>query len=171
MARIAGGEEQLEWAREALANAKTADELRRAQAIVLPLELGLSLEQTAFAIGRSVSSTCKLRNRPRREAAGEIATRKGKRELRNRAAVSLERESAILDEVLQEAAQAGVVVIPALKPAFEQALGKKVALSTLYRALARHGWRKLAPDTAHPKGDAQVREDWKKNSPTGWRRS
>jgi len=43
-ARIAGGEKQLEWTREALAYAKTADELRRAQAIVLPLELGLSLE-------------------------------------------------------------------------------------------------------------------------------
>jgi hypothetical protein len=28
--------------------------------------------------------------------------------------------------------------------------------------LARHGWRKLAPDTEHPQGDAGVREDWKK---------
>ena len=36
-------------------------------------------------------------------------------------------------------------------------------MSTLYGALARHGWRKLAPDAAHSKGDAQVRdEDWKK---------
>ncbi len=31
--------------------------------------------------------------------------------------------------------------------------------------LARHGWRKIAPDTTHPKGDLLVREDWKKNSP------
>ena len=29
-------------------------------------------------------------------------------------------------------------------------LGKPVALSTIYRMLARNGWRKLAPDTAHP---------------------
>ncbi|SDY85776.1 hypothetical protein [Nitrosomonas sp. Nm58] len=28
--------------------------------------------------------------------------------------------------------------------------------------LARHGWRKLAPDTAHPQGDAALREDRKK---------
>lgn len=27
---------------------------------------------------------------------------------------------------------------------------------------ARHGWRKLAPDTRHPEGDAQAREDRKK---------
>ena len=54
MARLAGGKEQLAQAREALRKAKTADELRAAQAVVLPLELGLSIEQTAIAIGRSV---------------------------------------------------------------------------------------------------------------------
>ena len=41
MARSASGAGQREWARELLANAKTAEELRQAQAILLPLELGL----------------------------------------------------------------------------------------------------------------------------------
>jgi hypothetical protein len=53
MARKAGGADQLAAARGLLRTAKTADELRTAQAVVLPLELGLSLEQTATAIGRS----------------------------------------------------------------------------------------------------------------------
>ena len=53
MARKAGGVDQLAEAREALRTAKTADELRAAQAVVLPLEPGLSLAQTAKAIGRS----------------------------------------------------------------------------------------------------------------------
>ena len=154
-----------------VASAKTAEELRHAQAILLPLELGLSLEQTAQAIGRSVSATCKLRNRRRREAAGELAPKKSKRELRNRAIADLGRESAILDVVLAGSEQGGVIVIPALKPAFEKALGRPIALSTLYRILARHGFRKLAPDTAHPKGDLLKREEWKKNSPASWRRS
>ena len=171
MARTASGEGQRKWARELLVKAKTAEELRQAQAILLPLELGLSLEQTALVIGRSVSATCKLRNRRRREAAGELTPKKRKRELRNRAAANLERESTILDELLTGSAQGGVIVIPALKPAFEKALGRPVALSTLYRVLARHGFRKLAPDTAHPKGNPQGREDWKKNSPAIWRRS
>ena len=170
MARSASGAGQREWARELLANAKTAEELRQAQAILLPLELGLSLAQTALAIGRSVSATGKLRNRPRREAAGELTPRKRKRELSNRAAANLERESALLDEVTG-AVLGGVIVIPALKPAFEKALDRPVALSTLYRILARHGFRKLAPDTAHPKGDPQGREDGGKNSPANWRRS
>ena len=45
MARIAGGKVQLTMARGALRKAKTADELRAAQAVVLPLELGLSIAQ------------------------------------------------------------------------------------------------------------------------------
>jgi hypothetical protein len=162
MARTAGGEQELDWAREQVAAARSADELRQAQAILLPLELGLSLEATARAIGRSVSLTCKLRNRRRRELAQEIPTKQSKSALRNRAISTLEREAAIIDQILVKAAQGGVVVIPGLKPAFEQALGREIALSTLYRMLARHGWRKLAPDTAHPQGDPAARERFKK---------
>jgi hypothetical protein len=162
MARPAGGENELNWARALVAQARSADELRQAQAILLPLELGLSLEATARAIGRSVSLTCKLRNRRRRELAQEIPIRQPKSALRNRAISTLEREAAIIDEVLVKAAQGGVVVIPSLKPAFERALGREIALSTLYRMLARHGWRKLAPDTAHPQGDPVARELFKK---------
>ena len=170
MARKARGEKDLAWAREIVATARSVDELRHAQAILLPLELGLSLEQTALAIGRSISLTCKLRNRKRRERANEIPVKKQKRELRNRATTTLTREAALLDQVLAEAASGGVVVVPRLKPAFEEALGRKIALSTLYRMLARHDWRKLAPDTAHPKGDPERREEFKKNSPAIWQK-
>lgn len=170
MARTAGGQKDVAWAREQIAKARSADELRHAQAILLPLALGLSLEQTALAIGRSVSLTCKLRNRKRRERAQEIPVRKRKQELRNRAGATLADEAALLDQVLGETGSGGVVVIPRLKPAFEKALGRPIALSTLYRVLARHGWRKLAPDTTHPKGDASRREVFKKNSPAMWRK-
>ena len=49
MARIAGGMDELEWARERVTKARSAEDLRQAQAVLLPLELGLSLEQTASA--------------------------------------------------------------------------------------------------------------------------
>jgi hypothetical protein len=32
-----------------------------------------------------------------------------------------------------------------VKAAYEQALGRKVPKSTVYRMLARHGWRKVVP--------------------------
>ena len=116
-------------------------------------------------IGRSVGMTCKLRTQKHRERTGKATPRRHKKELRNRAATTLEKESGILDKLLANANNGGIVTIPLLKPAYEKAIGKTIALSTLYRTLARHGWRKLAPDTQHPQGDAALREEWKKNSP------
>jgi hypothetical protein len=94
-----------------------------------------------------------------------------KRELRNRANATLEREAQILDEVLKDANQGGIVVVPPLKKKIEEKLGKSVALSTIYRMLARNDWRKLAPDTAHPQGNAEAREEWKKNFQGSWCKS
>ena len=168
MARKAGGTDHFEAAKKLLKKAKTVDELRAAQAIVLPLALGLSMEQTAVAIGRSVGVTCTMRIRFGRTLAGEKKAARGKRELRNRAKASLEKESEILDEVLAQAATGGVVTVPPLKPLVEAKLGKPMALSTLYQMLARHGWRKLAPDKSHPKSDPAAQEVWKKNFPRGW---
>jgi transposase len=168
MARKAGGTDQLESARELLRTAKTAEELRTAQAVLLPLELGLSLEQTAKVIGRSIGATCNLRTRYCKVARQEREAPRSKRTLRNRANATLEREAQILDDVLAGAVRGGVVVVPPLKKQIEEKLGKPVALSTIYRMLARNGWRKLAPDTAHPQGNASIREDWKKNSKGSW---
>lgn len=171
MARKASGADQLASARELLRTAKTADELRVAQAVLLPLELGLSLAQTATAIGRSVSATCKLRTRHCKVMRCEREAPRARRTLRNRAHATLEREAQILDEVLAGAMRGGVIVVPPLKDRIAERLGRSVALSTIYRMLARNGWRKLAPDTEHPQGDAAAREDWKKNSRASWSKS
>lgn len=171
MARTASGLEHVAAARTLMKHAKTADELRAAQAVLLPLELGLSLEQTAQAIGRGITATCQMRTRFCKVESGEIQAPQGKRGLRNRAHADLASEARILDEVLEKAARGGVVAIPRLKPGIEAKLGKTIALSGVYRMLARHGWRKLAPDTQHPQGNPAAREDWKKNSPTVWSKS
>ena len=53
MARVAKGLEALEAAKEAVAKAKCARELRIAQAVVFPLANGMSLREAAQAVGRS----------------------------------------------------------------------------------------------------------------------
>ncbi len=171
MARKASGAEQVELAQSLLRKAKSVEELRAAQAIVLPRVLGLSLKQTAVAIGRSVGATCTMRVEFGRTLAGETKATRSKRELRNRAKASLEREAQILDEVLSEAKTGGVVTVPPLKPAIEFKLGKTLALSTLYQMLSRHGWRKLVPDKSHPKADPAARDARKKTSRAAGRRS
>ena len=64
----------------------------------------------------------------------------------------------------------GVVIVPPLKPVIEAKLGKPLALSTIYAMLARHGWRKVAPDKIHPKSDPDAQEDWKKNCRGAWQK-
>jgi hypothetical protein len=162
MARTASGAQHIEAARKLLKAARTADDLRLAQSVLLPLELGLSIEQTALAIGRSSGATCTMRTRFAKVAAGEMDAPRSKRQLRNRAKAKLERERQILDEVLPNAVTGGVIVILRVKPAIEAKLVKTLALCSVYRMLARHGWRKLAPDTHHHQGDLQARQEWKK---------
>ncbi len=106
---------------------------------------------------------------PGKTGVTKKATR-SKRELRNRAHASLEREAQILEEVLNQAATGRVVIVPPLKPAIEAKLGKTLALSTLYQMLSRHGWRKLAPDKSHSQADPAGQDERKKNSPRGWQR-
>ncbi|MBF0568429.1 MAG: winged helix-turn-helix domain-containing protein, partial [Nitrospirae bacterium] len=53
MARRSGGREQLEQANKVLSKARTVGELKQAQAVILPLEYGFSIEQTASVIGVS----------------------------------------------------------------------------------------------------------------------
>jgi transposase len=164
MARPATGREFIEAAKEQIASTKSADALRAAQALLLPLEFGLSLEQTATAIGLSKSRTGKLRTRFQRIETGaeQPKTKKG---LRNHARMTLDEEAKFLAPFIDKARNAGIIIVPPLKAELERHLGRSVALSTVYRLLQRHGWRKLAPDKQHPQSDPVTQEEWKKNSP------
>ena len=64
-----------------------------------------------------------------------------------------------------------MLVVSPLRAALAEKLGKTVKASVVYRLLARHGWRKVAPDTRHPKSDPEAQAEWKKNSPKRWRPS
>jgi hypothetical protein len=147
MARPTSGAEQLDLARAQVKSALSAAQLRATQAVLLPLEFGLTLEQTALAVGRSVGATCRMRMSFCAVASGEQAPTRPKTALRNRAKTTLAEEAAALDKVLNDAQQGGGLIIPRLKPQIEAALGKTMALSGIYRMLHQHKWRKLAPDT------------------------
>jgi hypothetical protein len=64
MSRPASGDVKvLMNARQAIASAQTVEQLRQAQAVVMPLEHGLSLTETARVIGVSRGWACQLRRR------------------------------------------------------------------------------------------------------------
>ncbi len=83
--------------------------------------------------------------------------------------MSAEEEEEFLKPWGEQAKAGGVLVLSPVRAALAQHLGRPVKASVVYRLLARHGWRKVAPDTRHPKSDPQVQEDWKKNSRKIWR--
>jgi transposase len=63
----------------------------------------------------------------------------------------------------EERAKAGeLVVLSSLRTALAERVGHGVAPSVLYRLVARNGWRKVAPDTRHPKTDLVAQQEWKK---------
>lgn len=163
MARPARGHDVLEQAKAAIARADTVDELRVAQAVVLPLEFGLSLAQTADAIGVSLRWASELRNRYLRIAWGQEAPRplRGGRRRQN---LTRDQEAEFLAPFLESAKSGGVLVVSPIHQALEAKLGRKVPLSSVYNLLHRHGWRKLAPDRRHVQSDPEAQAAWKKKS-------
>ncbi|NNK97058.1 MAG: winged helix-turn-helix domain-containing protein, partial [Desulfobacterales bacterium] len=79
-------------------------------------------------------------------------------------------EQAFLEPWVAKAETGGVLVVPPIHKALEEKIGRKVPASTIYRLLARHGWRKVTPDTCHPKKDAEAQETFKKTSPKFWQK-
>ena len=164
MARLAGGHEFLEAAVTQAAKATTISELRMAQALLMPLKFGLSLDDTSVALGLSKSWTFRLRQRFGRIQSGQEQP-KTQQGLRNRARMTLAEEAVLLAPYIEQAKQGGVIIVPPLKAHLEKALGRSMAQSTVYAMLHRHGWRKLAPDKQHPQSDPVAQEAFKKNSP------
>ena len=143
-------------------------EFRQALAVLLPAELNTSLEQTARMIGVGRATVARLQSDFRRRRDADNAKRPGWGG-RRPTLMSEQEEQEFLRPWAEQALAGGVLVLSPIRAALAQRLGRKVATSVVYRFLARHGWRKVAPDTRHPRSKPQIQEAWKKNSPKTWR--
>lgn len=154
-------------AREVAASASSVDTLRRCQAVLLPALLGATLGQTATALGVGRATVARLQVRFRKEA-GVIAPAARNWGGRRQALLTPHEEKQFLAPWVELARAGAMVVVSPIRAALSQRLGQPVKPSVVYRLLARHGWRKVAPDTRHPKSRPEVQEDWKKNSRMCW---
>jgi transposase len=154
-------------ARVGVARATDLNDLRAAQAILLPALARTTLEETAalLGVGRATVPRLQQRFREGRNPPWSAPKRWGGR---RRALMTLEEERAFLAPWVEQARSAGVLVVSPLRAALAEHLGRKVAASVVYRLLARHGWRRVAPDTQHPQHDPVAQAAWKKNSRTRW---
>lgn len=81
--------------------------------------------------------------------------------------LSVEQEEALLDPFVHRAREGGMLTVCEIQKTYQEQTGKRVAPSTIYRLLDRHGWRKVAPRPRHPKADLAAQAIFKKTAPRG----
>ena len=158
----------VQCAQETVRHTQDATELRQALAVLLPAQTHSTLEQTAQMLGVGRATVPRLQARFGQRLLNDPPTEPRRWGGRRRALMSEDQEREFLKPWAEQAKKGGVLVLSPIRAALAQQLGRPVAATVVYRFLARHGWRKIAPDTRHPKSDPQVQEDWKKNSRKCW---
>lgn len=161
--------ELVKQAQMVAAGTDDVQELRMAQAVLLPALAQMTLKAAAkvIGVGRATVARLQRRFRRRKDSDQPIPRHWGGR---RRALMKLEEEQAFLASWKPEAEQGQLVVVTPLQAGLEEKLGRRIKPSVVYRLLDRHRWRKVAPDTRHPKAQPAVQEEWeKKRFPKSWR--
>lgn len=157
-------DEELKQALKLRDESITATEFRKAMTVILIAELGLTPYRTAELLGTSRCTTFRDRLDVRNQDDSQKKPWGGRR----RFIMSLDEENEFLATWESEAKAGGVLSVPPIHAALAKLLGRNIPPSSTYRMLARHGWRKVQPDTKHPKSDPAAQEEFKKNSPSFW---
>jgi len=166
MARVACfTDEEIARARQLRERATTAMELRKALSVLLVAEAGLDAGKTSDILGISERTVFRNRGDVRNQDEGARNTWGGRR----RYCMTIEEEREFLRNWETRAIEGRVLSVPPVHAALVEKLGRSIPMSTTYRLLARHGWRKVQPDTKHPKSDPEIQEEFKKNSLRWWR--
>jgi len=157
-------EAHLEHARSIRDNACSASDVLKALAVLLPAEMNLSTANAARVLGISERTLFRYQADIRNQDAPPKASWGGRRN----ALLSPGEEEAFLSPWVAQAEHGGVLTVPPIHRALVDRVGEEIPISTTYRLLARHGWRKVEPDTRHPKSDPQAQAEFKKNFPRRW---
>jgi hypothetical protein len=148
---------------EAAQKAKTADELRMAQAVLIPGLLDVPDRVVGQMLGRSRGTIVQLRKKFGASQRSQARNWGGRRY----GYLTIHQERDFLSRYLKQAAQGGIVVVSEIRQAFEALVGHKVAQTTIYRMLDRHNWRTILPRPRHQESDTKAQEGFKKTPQNG----
>ena len=153
-------------AQRAVKATQDLDDFRSALAVLLPVKAGLTLEETASMLGVGTASVNRMQTRfhTGRTSSSRMRNWGGRR----KSLLTAQEEVEFLKPWAQQAREAGLLVLSPIRAALAQRVGHPVKASVVWRLLSRHGWRKVAPDTKHPKNDPTIMKAWKKNSRRLW---
>lgn len=134
---------------------------KQVEAIWLKESLGWSGKEIALVLGYQVQTVYSLWHRWKREGIKMFENRISPGG-RKHAYLSEEEEKEWLNALTGSSESGELVTVAQIQAAYEARVGKTVAPSTIYRALKRHGWRKVVPRSQHPKMVPEKLEEAKK---------
>lgn len=149
--------------------AKTRADFQRYQSVWLRAKFGFTSTDIAIAVGLGVQAVKINHWRYFNEGINALAgTGRGGRRY---SILTLEEEDVLLEGFIKQAQTGGILVVSDIRREYERVAKREAALSTVYRMLDRHGWRKIVPRRHHPKGSPEAIEEFKKNSLPSSRKS
>ena len=156
--------EDIQRAKQLRDQATTVAAYRKALCVILPAELSLDADRTAELLGTSRRTVFRDRSSIRNQGDTPKNLWGGRRHC----SMTIDEEREFLAQWIDKATIGGVLTDPPIHVALVKRLGRDIPMSTTYRLLARHNWRKVQPDTKHPKSDPILQDEFKKNSPKRW---
>lgn len=131
------------------------------------LALGWEAKDVAEAVGLTRSSVYRRKAEYLSEGESTLSTDGwGGRRL---GVLSSEEEAEFVAHFEDAAREGQLVTAAAMLSELERRCGEAPNPSTLYRILARHGWRKVTPRPRHPQADSERQEAFKETSQRSWR--
>jgi transposase len=123
--------------------------------------MGMTLLRVGELIGRSRAPVARFQS----EFSAWFFGRQDKERKcggQRRAYLTFEDEKEFWSGFFEDASRCGILVVRAIRTALEKKLGHKVVETTVYRMLARHGWRKILPRRRHSKANEAAQKGFKK---------
>ena len=117
-------------------------------------------EEIALHTGVSATTVHRVISRYNREGAAVIeqSTKGG----RHHAYLTFEQEQAFLQPFFARAERGEMATAEQIHQALEAEVQHSVHINSIYRLLHRHGWRKLAPRSRHPKANQEEQDAFQK---------
>lgn len=141
-------------------------EMRRIQCVLLRVSEEKTAEQIAPIVGLHPGSVWRIWSLYMKKGEEALVGEKRGR-ARGNAHLTLMQEKEILSSLVKKAERGKLLTMRDVHHAVCGKAGGAVDLSTTYRMLKRHRWRKIVPLPTHPKGNADAREHFKESfSPT-----
>ncbi|MDR1297085.1 MAG: winged helix-turn-helix domain-containing protein [Deltaproteobacteria bacterium] len=169
MARIySPSPEAIGLAQDFVNQSRSSSDIKRGLSVTLSATLGITVGQTAELLGISTMTVNRNRHLIEGMAGTEFHETTENRGGRRNQLMTPEAEAEFLDKFLDQSLAGELIDVASIHNQLIELVGHDIPLSTTYRMLKRNGWRKMEPDTSHPKSDPAQQEAFKKNSQKFW---